>query len=651
MSIVMRARDVSVEIGGRTVLAGIDLELRSGEVLVLVGPNGAGKSTLLSVLAGDRAPRSGSVELDGAALETWPVAERARRRSVLTQSNDVSFPFVAREVVRMGRAPWRRRPEADRDDLAVVDAIAAGEVERFADRPVTGLSGGERARVAFARAYAQECRIALLDEPTASLDIRHQHRVLDRTRQRAADGGGRDRRPARPRPRGGVRRPHRAARERAAGRSRHAPRRARPADPHPRLPAPHRHHRGPRRCAARHRGQRSGRRHRRHRHLHPASESGVHVMTPLHRLAAAAAAVLVACGAGLVAAPPAWAAASVSVATGDGSGTVAADSATAVTVSGSGFQSIRGGFGGIYVLFGWVDDAAGGSWRPSAGGAVGEDYRYVPDAETADNNGFQRFIAFPGSQTESSANGVIAADGSWSIDMVVPGATFESTDRSGAVSAVDCRQVTCGIITIGAHGVKNANNETFTPLSFGAASGPAAAADETATAAAGVGAVRVGVESARVDAGTSIVFTGQGFTPGEQVVASLDGGLTAVGPLTAGTQGEVAAALAVPRDIRDGTHLVTLRGAASGAVAEAEVTVTGGTATVAAAASTAPPTWSIVVMLVTMLVSAVLIATSIVAAIVRARARRRERRAAAAPAAPVMPARAPELATHSGGAR
>lgn len=189
MSVVMRARGVSAEIGGRTVLSGIDLELRSGEVLVLVGPNGAGKSTLLAVLAGDRAPRSGSVELDGAALETWPVAERARRRSVLTQSNDVSFPFAAREVVRMGRAPWRRRAEAERDDLAVVEAIAAGEVERFADRPVTGLSGGERARVAFARAYAQECRIALLDEPTASLDIRHQHRVLERTRQRAAAGG------------------------------------------------------------------------------------------------------------------------------------------------------------------------------------------------------------------------------------------------------------------------------------------------------------------------------------------------------------------------------------------------------------------------------------------------------------------------------
>lgn len=356
-------------------------------------------------------------------------------------------------------------------------------------------------------------------------------------------------------------------------------------------------------------------------------------MRPLHRFVAAITAALVACAVGLVGAPAAWAAASVSIGTADGSGTVAADGATEVTVSGSGFQAIRGGFGGIYVLFGWVDDPTGGSWKPSAGGAVGEDYRYVPDAEAADNNGFQRFIAFEGSQTESSANGVIAADGSWSIDMVVPGATFESTDREGQVTPVDCREVTCGIITIGAHGVKNANNETFTPISFRTEAAPAgadAAAPIAGTAAAG--AVRVGVASASVTAGTSIVFTGQGFTPGEQVVASLDGGLTAVGPLTAGAQGEVAAALAVPRDIRDGTHLVTLSGAASGAVAEAEVTVSGGSMTDAAATGAErPPQWALVVMLVSLLVSALLIVASIVAAVVRARARRRARRAAGPP--------------------
>lgn len=189
MTTVLRARGLSVDVGGRRVLEGVDLDLRAGEMLVLVGPNGAGKSTLLAVLAGDRLPSAGSLEMDGAALGSWPIAERARRRSVLTQSNEVSFPFVVRDVVAMGRAPWRRHPAAARDDEAVASAMDAGEVAAFADRPVTGLSGGERARAAFARSYAQECEIALLDEPTASLDIRHQHRVLARTRERVNAGG------------------------------------------------------------------------------------------------------------------------------------------------------------------------------------------------------------------------------------------------------------------------------------------------------------------------------------------------------------------------------------------------------------------------------------------------------------------------------
>lgn len=370
-------------------------------------------------------------------------------------------------------------------------------------------------------------------------------------------------------------------------------------------------------------------------------------MSTLRRLIAVAVTALVVVGAaGLVVAQPAFAAASVSVSAADGTSTVAADSATSVTVSGSGFQSIQNGFGGVYVLFGWMDDAAGGSWKPSNGGLVGDDYRYVPDTESLDNAGYQKFIAFAGSSTESSAHGVLAADGSWSVAMVVPGATFESHDRDGNVSEVDCRQVTCGIITIGAHGVKNANNETFTPVSFAsaAAAAPVAGAATTEAAAPAAGVVRVGVESSSVAAGTSVVFTGQGFTPGEQIVASLDSGLTAVGPLTAGAQGEVAAALPVPLDIRNGTHLVTLRGAGSGAVAETEITVTGGIVDAAATSAETPP-WVLLVLLVSIALSLALVIASIVMAIVRASRRRRARTAAEAAspplAAPVASSAAP----------
>jgi len=345
---------------------------------------------------------------------------------------------------------------------------------------------------------------------------------------------------------------------------------------------------------------------------------------------------------GGMAVPMASAAGGVTVANAEGTAVADPDYATTFTVRGSGFQSIRNGFGGVYVLFGWVDDPTGASWKPSSGGVVGTDFRYVPDSESQDNQGFQRFVSFPGSDTEAAAHTVMADDGSWTIEMVVPGAVFESRDRSGNVSSVDCRDVTCGIITIGAHGVKNANNETFTPISFAAATGGSGAGTTTPDAAAPtdaqqIGTLRVGLTSATVDAGTSIAFTGQGFLPGEQVVATLDNGLVSVGPLAAGALGEVAGVLPVPRDVRGGTHLVTLAGAASGSTAETEVTIVVAETLVPAAAGTDTPMWLFVVLASSIVLALVLIIVSIVASIRRAVRRRR----AAAPVVPSVPADAP----------
>ncbi|RLP69290.1 hypothetical protein D9V30_08260 [Mycetocola reblochoni] len=184
-------------------------------------------------------------------------------------------------------------------------------------------------------------------------------------------------------------------------------------------------------------------------------------------LAAVALAALPAGGiVGGVGAQPAHAAGSVSVTVeGDSSLSAVADPVyqTTLRLNGSGFQSIKNGFGGIYVLFGWVD---GDGWQPSAGGVTGTDYRYVPDNET-DPVGFASFVTFPGSSTAYAANGgELAEDGTWSTTLTVPGATFTALDRSGTPSEVDCTQVQCGIITIGAHGVKNASNESFTPITF-----------------------------------------------------------------------------------------------------------------------------------------------------------------------------------------
>lgn len=185
---VVSARGVGVELDGRVVLDGIDLDLFPGEVLALVGPNGAGKSTLLSVLSGERQPSAGVVTLDDRDLANFSPAELARRRAVLTQDNSLAFPFRVIEVIQMGRAPWTRSAELADDARAVARAAEATDVTHLAHRRFTELSGGERARVSLARVLAQGTGIVFLDEPTAALDLRHQEDVLRLARSLAASG-------------------------------------------------------------------------------------------------------------------------------------------------------------------------------------------------------------------------------------------------------------------------------------------------------------------------------------------------------------------------------------------------------------------------------------------------------------------------------
>lgn len=192
----LAATNVGVSIAEAEILMGATIEVVPGAVTALVGPNGSGKSTLLRTLAGELSPARGSVTMDGRALVERSTVERARRRAVLGQNLEIAFPLTAIEVAMLGRLPHSRGAETLDDYVIVRSALRSTGVSHLAERCYASLSGGEKQRVQLARALAQvwendrEPRYLLLDEPTASLDLVHQHVCLRLARRAAARGAG-----------------------------------------------------------------------------------------------------------------------------------------------------------------------------------------------------------------------------------------------------------------------------------------------------------------------------------------------------------------------------------------------------------------------------------------------------------------------------
>lgn len=188
---MLRANNLLVRRGTRTVLADIDIQLQAGQVLGVLGPNGAGKSTLLAALCDELPASQGTVSLDDRALADWPGQERAKRLAVLPQSSSLNFAFSVNEVVGMGRLPYATGRA--RDAEIVAEALRAADALHLAGRSYLALSGGERQRVHLARVLAQlwpgaEGQALLLDEPTSMLDPLHQHTILQAVRDFAGRG-------------------------------------------------------------------------------------------------------------------------------------------------------------------------------------------------------------------------------------------------------------------------------------------------------------------------------------------------------------------------------------------------------------------------------------------------------------------------------
>jgi len=186
------ANNIKVDAGSATLVRDASLSLKPGELVAILGPNGAGKTSLLRALLGLVAPASGTAQLDGEDSASMPAARRARLVSYLPQRRPLAWPNKVRDIVALGRfahgaALGRLSPQ---DAAAVATAIAACDLAALAERNADTLSGGEIARVHFARALAACAPLLIADEPTAALDPLHQLGIAQLLRDFVADGGG-----------------------------------------------------------------------------------------------------------------------------------------------------------------------------------------------------------------------------------------------------------------------------------------------------------------------------------------------------------------------------------------------------------------------------------------------------------------------------
>lgn len=188
---MIEARDISLAINGHQLLQDVSMRLRPGCFSAVLGKNGAGKSTFLKTLTGELSPDAGQVLIDGEPLHQLSLRDLARRRAVMMQQLQLSFGFTAFEVVLLGRMPHSNGFESARDHEIVRECMQQAEVEHLKQRSFPTLSGGEKQRVQFARMLAQlwehieaetPCAL-LLDEPLASLDMAHQHAMMQLVRR------------------------------------------------------------------------------------------------------------------------------------------------------------------------------------------------------------------------------------------------------------------------------------------------------------------------------------------------------------------------------------------------------------------------------------------------------------------------------------
>jgi len=178
LALKLTINKLSFNYTGVQVLKDVEMEVELGQMLSIVGPNGSGKSTLLKCINRILKTKQNTVLIDGKDASKLNLKEVSRIMGYVPQSSTSTFPYTVFDVVLMGRKPYVRWSLSDRDNDIVADMLDFLGISHLAMRHFNELSGGEQQKVIIARALTQQPQLLLLDEPTSSLDIRHQMEIM-----------------------------------------------------------------------------------------------------------------------------------------------------------------------------------------------------------------------------------------------------------------------------------------------------------------------------------------------------------------------------------------------------------------------------------------------------------------------------------------
>lgn len=177
---MMKVKELSFSYGKKKILNDISLEIPEGKITTILGANGCGKSTLFSLMTKNLYPIRGKIFFQKKNIGSMSFNEFAKKAAIVHQYNTAADDMTVRELVALGRTPYRKafHGSRDEDEKWINQALAVTHLEELKDREIGKLSGGQRQRVWIAMAIAQNTKMLFLDEPTTYLDIRYQLEIL-----------------------------------------------------------------------------------------------------------------------------------------------------------------------------------------------------------------------------------------------------------------------------------------------------------------------------------------------------------------------------------------------------------------------------------------------------------------------------------------